>query len=232
VLGTAPLAGGSASFTTSSLPLGTQAITAVYSGDQNFVTGSSATLAETVLDFGLSPVGSAGATATVIPGSAAGYQLAITPTSGRTFPVAAVLGISGLPQGAALTLNTTAWTQLTATQWQVPANTTLNNLSLTITVPHETATTQTASFGNRIPGLALGILLLPFARRLRRGAKRLRGRLGVVILLAVGAAASLGLGGCGSGNGFFGQAPETYTITATVTAGAVSHSTDLTLNVQ
>jgi autotransporter-associated beta strand protein len=48
LLGTAPLSGGVASFSTSTLPLGTQAITATYSGDPNYITSTSAAVAQTV----------------------------------------------------------------------------------------------------------------------------------------------------------------------------------------
>jgi hypothetical protein len=51
-------------------------------------------------------------------------------------------------------------------------------------------------------------------------------------MMAAALTAIAGLSGCGSRNGFFGEAPRTYTVTVTVTAGSVSHSTDLTLNVQ
>jgi hypothetical protein len=54
----------------------------------------------------------------------------------------------------------------------------------------------------------------------------------LLLCLAASGAAIAGLGGCGSRNGFFGQAPKTYDITVTVTAGSLSHSTSLTLAVE
>jgi ABC-type glycerol-3-phosphate transport system substrate-binding protein len=54
----------------------------------------------------------------------------------------------------------------------------------------------------------------------------------LMLLLAAGMAATAGLGGCGSSNGFFGQPQSSYNVTVTVTAGSLSHSTNLTLNVQ
>jgi len=38
--------------------------------------------------------------------------------------------VTGLPEGATATLNASQWTALSATSWQVPANTTLGNVSL------------------------------------------------------------------------------------------------------
>jgi ABC-type glycerol-3-phosphate transport system substrate-binding protein len=54
----------------------------------------------------------------------------------------------------------------------------------------------------------------------------------LMLLLAAGMAAVTGLSGCGSSNGFFGQPQKTYDVTVTVTAGSLSHSTNLTLTVQ
>jgi hypothetical protein len=48
VLGTGTLTGGSASFTTSALPVGTHAITAVYAGDSNFAGSKSNTVSQVV----------------------------------------------------------------------------------------------------------------------------------------------------------------------------------------
>jgi hypothetical protein len=50
--------------------------------------------------------------------------------------------------------------------------------------------------------------------------------------MGAGLAATVGLTGCGSGNGFFGQQQGTYTVTVTATAGPVSHSTNVMLTVQ
>jgi hypothetical protein len=77
-----------------------------------------------------------------------------------------------------------------------------------------------------------GILLLPFARRLRRAGKRLGKGVALLLLLAAGAAAVSGLSGCGASNGFFGQHQQTYTVTVTATAGSVSRSTSVTLTVE
>lgn len=51
----------------------------------------------------------------------------------------------------------------------------------------------------------------------------------LLILLAGGAAVS-GITGCGSG--FFAQSPKSYDVTITVAAGALSHSTNVTLSVE
>jgi hypothetical protein len=83
-LGAYPIANGSATYITSSLPTGADPITAVYSGDANFVTVSSSALTETVENFSLAA--SAGGTQTVSPGGMATYTFNVAPTGGATFP--------------------------------------------------------------------------------------------------------------------------------------------------
>jgi len=54
-----------------------------------------------------------------------------------------------------------------------------------------------------------------------------------LLIVAVGGCALMGgISGCGSGSGFFNQSPQVYAITETVTAGALSHSTTVTLTIE
>ena len=53
-----------------------------------------------------------------------------------------------------------------------------------------------------------------------------------MLVLLVSVVATTGLTGCGSGNGFFGHAPQTYNITITATSGTIRHSVNVTLNVE
>jgi len=52
VLGTGSLSGGSASFTTAKLPVGTDSITAIYGGDSNFDASTSNVVAQVVKKLG------------------------------------------------------------------------------------------------------------------------------------------------------------------------------------
>jgi hypothetical protein len=54
----------------------------------------------------------------------------------------------------------------------------------------------------------------------------------VLLLLVAGAVAMTGLSGCVSGNGYFAQPQKIYNVTATVTAGTLSRSTNVSLTVQ
>jgi hypothetical protein len=100
-------------------------------------------------------------------------------------------------------------------------------------LPRASAAAQPAGSNiGRLAPLSLAFLLLPFAGMLRRNGKRLGRLVSVLLLLISGMAAMAGLSGCGSINGFIGQAPRTYTITATGTSGALSHSTAFMLTVE
>jgi hypothetical protein len=234
VLGSAPLSAGMAMFTTSSLAAGSHAISAIYSGNTQDAGATSATLNQLVIDFSLKSSSAAGGPQqSVLPGGAATYTVAIAPTAGTSFPVPAILTVTGLPAGATAALTTSPWARLTGTSWQLPSSTVLTDVSLTFVLAPQVANAggSDAPRGG-VPPLLWGVLLLPFAGKLRRCGKRMGRTIFWLWLLAAGAAAVTGLNGCASGNGFFGQPPKTYTVTVTVTAGTLSHSTNLTLTVE
>jgi sugar lactone lactonase YvrE len=240
-LGNATLAGGVATFTTSSLAIGTHTVTVAYGGDKNFVATASAALTETIIDISVGaptttgPGAEPGTTQTVQPGGTAVYSLPITPSNGSTFPTALTLSVSGMPSGATATITPSSWVQSTTLPWTwtLAANTPLSgNTQLSIQLPLTTATSQPEGkkLASRLAPMALALLLLPFAGKLRRTGKRLGQIVAVFLLLAGGMAATAGISGCGGG--FFGQAQQTYPVTVTVAAGALSHSTTVTLTVQ
>jgi hypothetical protein len=71
---------------------------------------------------------------------------------------------------------------------------------------------------------ALLLLSLGGTRRLRRSRKRMQRLMAIAVFLFVGGAGLATITGCGSGNGFFGQAPQNYSVTVTATAGTVQHA--------
>jgi DNA-binding beta-propeller fold protein YncE len=230
LLGSVAVASGSASYTTSSLAAATHSITAVYSGDANFASSTSSAVAELVQDYSLGVSGSGpgggssgGNSQTAVPGGTATYTLALGPSNGATFPAPVTLSLSGLPPGATGTISPNT----------LPAGSTLANVTLTIQLPQVTARLENKpSPGQRVPPVLWGLLLLPFASKLRRAGKRL-GRIGALLLLLLtGVGATIALSGCGSANGFFGQPPQSYTVTITATSGTVSRSTTVNLTVE
>jgi sugar lactone lactonase YvrE len=230
---TQPLAPGSATAqaTTPSLPTGADPITAVYSGDANFTGSTSAALPQLVEDFSITltpqPNNPAGSTnQTVIPGKAVTFDVALTPLLGPfNFPI--VLSATGLPPGAIATFS-----PQTINPGTTPA-------SSTMTI--QTAVNQGSLHRGRNLGggaMAFALLLLPFTRKLRQRAAKLKGlhitTLAVTLLLCAAALGSIT--GCGA-DGFFAQPQQNYTLTVTgTTAGsngyALQHSTTITLTVQ
>ncbi len=230
-LGTSPLVAGVAQLTLSTLSVGSHSITAVYSGDTNFLASSSGALTESVLDFTLSTPGgstttSGGPAQTVTPGGAATYSLTILPSTGTEFPTPVTLTVSGMPAGATATITPSTWVQQSSNTWLFPANTPLASIAVSIQLP--AASAQWTARPGRLPYLAW--LLLPFAGILRKSGKRMSRALVLLLLLAAGAAAA-GISGCGA-SGYFGQAQQTYTVTVTATSGALSHSTTIQLTVE
>jgi hypothetical protein len=236
LLGTSNLSAGTATFTTSSLIVGSHSIAAVYSGDANFVSIASSAVSESILDFALSANStsySGGSTQALVPGGAAVFSVSITPTTGTAFPAVAVLSVNGLPAGVTATVNAAVWARLSATSWQLPANTQLDAIALRFAIPSQTPKTNAPASPHRnVSSVLWGILLLPFAVPLRRAGKRMARMSSLLLIFIAGAATIASLSGCSSGNGFATQAPKSYDLIITVTTGALAHSSHVSLNVE
>ncbi|MEO6817931.1 MAG: Ig-like domain repeat protein [Edaphobacter sp.] len=219
----AGLTAGSSSFTTGQAA-GTQTLTAVYAGDSNFTGNASPTLAQIVTDFNLTLASSTAGGQTVEPGQIASYAFSMQPIA-SAFPFPITFSATGLPPGATVTFTPQTITPgASPSNFTMAINTAATGASL---APH-------GLFGNGT--IALGLLLLPFSGWRRR---RLRGvgPLTLCVALLLSLAAIGGLAGCGSGNGFFGQSAQTYTVKvigiASGSGGAtLQHSTSVTLTIQ
>jgi len=153
----------------------------------------------------------------VIPGNAAPYTVQVAPTN-VNYPGTVTFSATGLPAGATISFSPAT---VAANGGITPSNVTVQ------TAPQKTAL-NTGSVGS----FALALLMLPFAtsRRIRKSSRRY---FYLLIVLLGGVAATTGLTGCGyNGNGFFGEAPQTYNITITATSGTIQHSVHVKLNVQ
>ena len=221
LLGTATLSAGSGTYSTSSLAAGvTHTLTAMYGGDVNFLaSNASASIVVVPLDFTLTL--SSPASETVVPGSAASYQLAVDPLYGSyAGPVS--FTASGLPPGATVLFS--------------PATIPANGGKQTLTVSIQTAgvaSMHSLPSASRMAPLALALLLLPLAgaRRMQRQGRRLSGMLMLILLLG-SLSASVILTGCGSRNGFFAHPVQSYNVTITASAGNLQHSATITVEVQ
>jgi hypothetical protein len=241
-LGVGTVTVGVASLTTSALTVGSHSITAVYSGDANFVTLTSSALTEAVDDFSLAISSGNTTSLTVLPGGTGVFTLTMSPAGAATFPSAVTLSLSGLPAGATYTFSPAT----------LPAGSGTTTVTLTIQVPltsavaapmyirgngHELVASRDSGIdrnsGHRLGPFALALLLLPFAGRMRRAGKKVSRAITILLLLVAAMTATIGLNGCGaSGSGFFAQAPKTYTLTVTGTSGTLSRTTSLTLTVE
>jgi predicted extracellular nuclease len=207
---------GTATFSSKTLAVATHSITAVYSGDANYPTSTSA--AATVI---VAPAPVADFTFNIANGqllatsgaNTASTILTVTLVNGFNTPV--TFACSGLPAATRCAFS--------------PATLTASgNTTLTVTI--DTVATVHAPFNFGAAGgvMACGLLALPFfLRRKTRTALRNVATLAVLLLLTGGLAA---ITGCSGGSSSTPVGSSTVTVTAT--AGSVTHTGTFTLKVQ
>lgn len=204
---------GSATYTTSTLVVGSHSLTAVYSGDTDFTSVTSSAAAEAVEDFQLT---TSTATQAVKPGGSATFDFTLAPSVG-SFDSAVTFAVTGLPSGY-------SWT---ASPSSVTPGSSSSQVTLTVTAPAASAAMR--EIGGTAP-LALALLVLPLFG-VRRFRKLLSTPMQVVLLLALSLGAATTLMGCG-GHSSSSTTTQSYTITVTATSGTAQHSSTVTLNVE
>ncbi len=223
LLDTATLSGGAASYSTTALAAASSnSITAVYSGDENF-TGSSASAAVSVvvapLAFTMTLTGPG--SATVEPGGTVIYQVKVSPSYG-SYAGTVNFTVAGLPSGAVANFSPAS----------IPANGGPQTVIVTITFPATSATNHPPSAGQRLAPFSLALLLLPFAGALRKRGRNLAKLVCLLLLAFASLAATAGLSGCGSANGYFAQPQKSYDVTITATAGNLTQTATFTVAVE
>lgn len=209
-IGSSALASGSGALSTSSLGLGTHMVTAVYSGDANYVSATSAVMPVLLEDFSIAPKGSTAGGVTVYPGKGATYSILVTPIGGPTLPQAMTLSASNLPGGASYSFSPST----------IAANSAATTVTLTVT---PSALSAKSTGMRRTLPMALGLLLLPFAVGRRRAAW-----LRMVAIAICGVGLLAGVSACGG----ITYTPRGFTVTVTAASGALSHSTTVPITVE
>jgi hypothetical protein len=207
LIGTAQVAGGSATLATAALAAGPHSITASYSGDNNYGPGTSGAVTENIEDFTLAFADGGSGTVSVQAGGQAVYRLVITPVGGARLPASVTLALLDVPAGT-----THAFSPATVTAGSGPTPVTLE-----VTLPGNAAIAQRSrAMGGGAPMIALGLILLPFLGKLRGGGRRL----GTLMALAtLGTWLALGAVGCGGA-----LSSENVSFTVTAASGSLSHS--------
>jgi sugar lactone lactonase YvrE len=224
LLNSAPIAldgSGVATLATNSLPVGGLSLTAIYSGNVDFVNSTSLAVSANNIspDF---TIASTPTTQTVLPTQSASYTFTLTPVN-PTFVYPVTLTTSGLPAGITATLSATT---IAAGAGATPITLKLN-AAASAKLEQDKRPTRSLP-----PTAALALLIVPLAfnRRFRRSCARLS-RTGTLLVLLSTLAMLAAVSGCGGG-GFFAQNPRSYTVTVTAVSGPDTHTSDVTLKVQ
>lgn len=221
-LGTGTLTNGVATYTTTSLPAGTQAITASYAASGIFAGSISSAVTETVVMPTFTPSATP-ASLTISAGSSGTTALSASTTGGYTGTLTLACGT--LPAHLSCSFSTPT---LALTGSNTPSSTltiATNASSAALDMPGRPGTRREPPVLFAIllgPGLlSLGLLL-----RRRRSVQDLR--LGMLLLAVVTAVAATGLSGCGSSSN--NAARGTYSVPVTFTPSSGSAQT-ITLSV-
>jgi sugar lactone lactonase YvrE len=222
LLGTAsPNSSGVASISAAPATSGTHSISATIASDANYTTATSLTVSEVAVDFTVAVVSGDSSSASVQPGNTATYNLVVTPVGASTFPGAITLTQSGAPSSSTTTLSPSS----------IASGLAATNVTLTVQTSTALVLNRGESVGRKLAPLSLALLIIPFAG-FRRGRKAWQQFLMALVLLAGGLAVTASLSGCSTSSGYFGQEPDTFTITVTGTPGTLTHSTSVTLTIE
>lgn len=207
-----------ATFTTN----GQHILTVSYAGNGLYQPATSAPLTQVVEDFSLALATGSQNSASIILGQSTQYNLIVSPIGANSLAAPVALTVTGLPSGGSGSFNPTG----------VAGGAGTTPIVLTVNAPPLTSSLRApANPANprRSAPAFLALLLLPTGFLLRRRRAVVR-----MLVLFVGLAAAVGLTGCLSNQatGYYGQIPQTYTLTVTGTSGTLTHTVLVTLTVE
>jgi hypothetical protein len=225
-LGTATLSSGAAGLTVSTLSAGSHNLTAVYSGDTHFAGNTSLALVQVVNANAFTVTASGNGSASINPGQAAQYQLALT--SGTAMSQSVSMSCSGAPTGATCKVTPASLTLGGTSSTNVLVTVQTTGLSSALAIPSPPKGSWQMSSVAEWQGATLGMLV---AGVLLGGAsrKRRRGGLGLLLGVLVFLVACGGNGGGGSTGG--GTPSGNYKIVVTAQSSAGTQQITLLLNV-
>ena len=207
---------------------GQHILTVSYAGSGLYQPATSAPLTQVVEDFSLALATGSPNSASIILGQSTQYNLVVSPIGANSLAAPVTLTVSGLPSGGSGSFSPAS----------VPGGAGVTPIVLTVNAPPLTSSSLRQPANPAHPSshssapAFLALLLLPtgFLLRRRRGTVRPMIRL---LVLFVGLAATTGLSGCLSNQatGYYGQIPETYTLSVTGTSGTLTHTVQVTLTV-
>jgi len=215
-------------------PGNTYSIAANYLGDVSNLPSDAAAASVTIPSTPLPPPPGGGdfsvnitnnTTQTIHPGDSASFTVSVGfVTSVFNNPVilsiSAAQGQTGLPPGAVAVFSPPTVTP--------GGGTALSTLTIQ-TSQTNAENKKTKLFGAAYAALAL--LLFPFiwVRRLRRTRSSLSRTTLLVVTSLISLGALIGISGCGSGEGYFGIRPQTFTFTVTGTSSSLAHTAPQTV---
>jgi hypothetical protein len=222
-LASLPVSANGASLTLSTLPSGTDQITASYSGDADFkpATTANATVV-TVTTLAPAFTLSSPATLTIVRGQT-GFA-SISAQANATFSGAVSFTCSGAPVESTCTVTPASLTLAAGQASSI-------SVSIATTEPNNTGIAE-MPHGPGLSGIyaggALTCVLLPIAF-LPGSRRRFKGKVLATMLVAMALAGSLAMTGCGGGVKYPGTPPGTSTLTITGTSGSTVATTSITV---
>lgn len=199
------------------LPVGTDSITATYTGDVNYSSSSSAAV-PVVISYQTFLVTPATGTITVSSGQTGALGLTVTSLSAfATNPTYVGFACTGLPANSSCTFNPNGFVLSTSTPQPVTMQIVTGQ---TPVVAQPVTGASIAGRGGKLTTILLFAILAPFALWKRRRSTMALGRsTWAVAFLFMAGMATVMISGCGNGSMLFGVTPSgTYNVAVTVTA--------------